>query len=174
MKQRTGYLFKDKKTKKWVARVTYTDEAGKRRNVKRYCETKTEARTKLDELKRQLDNRSEQAIDSDKMKFREVAERYEKAKLIEPVYVGEKKVAGMRSTYVPKLYLKLLVEYFGNKRVRSITHRHRSLQARQAQDAYPARREGRRTRNRTHSNGDQSGVGKAADGAQLREASGLD
>lgn len=122
MKQRTGYLFKDKKTKKWVARVTYTDEAGKRRNVKRYCETKTEARTKLDALKRQLDNRGEQAIDGDKMKFREVAERYEKAKLIEPVYVGEKKVAGMRSTYVPKLYLKLLVEYFGNKRVRSITH----------------------------------------------------
>lgn len=122
MKQRTGYLYKDKDTKKWVARVTYTDEAGKRRNVKRYCETKTEARIKLDELRRTITDRGEQAIDGDKLKFRDVAERYEKTKLIEPVYVGEKKVAGMRSLYVPKLYVKKLIEHFGNKRARSITH----------------------------------------------------
>jgi integrase len=122
MKQRTGYLFKDKATGKWVARVTFTDEAGKRRNVKRYCETKTEAREKLDVLKRDIKERGQQSVDGDKLRFRDVAERYEQTKLIEPVYVGEKKVAGMRSLYTPKLYVKTLVSHFGNKRVRSITH----------------------------------------------------
>jgi hypothetical protein len=46
MKQRTGYIYKDKARNKWVARVTFTDETGKRRNVKAYCATKTEARDK--------------------------------------------------------------------------------------------------------------------------------
>lgn len=122
MKQRTGYLFKDKTTGKWVARVTFTDESGKRRNVKRYCESKTEARDKLDALKRDIKERGQQSIEGDKMRFREVAERYEQTKLIEPVYVDGKKVAGMRSLYTPKLYVKTLVEHFGNKRVRAITH----------------------------------------------------
>jgi len=32
-KERTGYVFQDEQ-KRWFARLTYTDEAGARRNVK--------------------------------------------------------------------------------------------------------------------------------------------
>lgn len=120
MKQRTGYLYKD--GKRWVARVTFTDETGKRRNVKRYCETKTEARQKLDALKLQLGDRGQNSIEGDKLKFCEVARRYSETKLIEPLYVGERKVAGMRSLVAPRLYVKVLTEHFGNQRIRSITH----------------------------------------------------
>jgi integrase len=51
-----------------------------------------------------------------------VAERYEAAKLIPAVYVGDKKVAGLRSLKAPKIYLKRLVEHFGAARIRSITY----------------------------------------------------
>ncbi|HEX8998564.1 MAG TPA: hypothetical protein VGB07_01620 [Blastocatellia bacterium] len=74
-KQSTGYIFKDKAIGKWGARITATDPSDKRRNIKRYCETKTEARIKLDALKRELSERGEQSIDGGKMKFREAAER---------------------------------------------------------------------------------------------------
>jgi integrase len=120
MKTRTGYIYRE--GRRWVARVTHTDASGKRRNVKRYCENKTEARLRLRQLVRQLDERGEKAIEGDKMKFRDVARRYAETKLIEATYVGEKKVAGFRSLVAPKLYLKVLADHFGNKRIRSITH----------------------------------------------------
>jgi len=69
-KQSTGYIFKDKAIGKWGARITATDPSDKRRNIKRYCETKTEARIKLDALKRELSERGEQSIDGGKMEVR--------------------------------------------------------------------------------------------------------
>ncbi len=122
MKQRTGYIYRDKSRNRWVARVTFTDETGKRRNVKAYCATKTEARDKLDELRRDLKQRGQSAVDGNKLKFKELADKYEAVKLVEAVYVDGRKVGGMRSTYTPKLYVKTLVAHFGNKRVRAITH----------------------------------------------------
>ncbi len=44
MKQRNGYVYRDGKS--WVARLDFTDESGKRRVIRRYCETKTEANQK--------------------------------------------------------------------------------------------------------------------------------
>jgi integrase len=120
MKARTGYLYKE--NSRWVARVTYTDEAGKRRNVKRYCSDKTEARLKLRRLLRELEDRGERSIDGDKMKFRDLAKRYTETRLIPAVYVGEKQVAGLRSLAPPKIYLRVLTDHFGSKRIRTITH----------------------------------------------------
>ncbi len=120
MREQTGYVFKD--GKKWVARVTYTDPSGKRRNIKRYCETKTDAKRECDRIIRELEERGKQSFESAKMRFRELAEKYAEAKLIEPVYVDGRKVAGMRSLYSAKLYTATLVEYFGNRKVREISH----------------------------------------------------
>ncbi len=120
MKQQTGYILKD--GKKWVARVTYTDPSGKRRNVKRYCLTRTDAKRECDRIIRELEERGKQSFDSTKMRFRELAEKYAEAKLIEPVYVNGRKVAGMRSLYSAKLYTATLVEHFGNRKVREISH----------------------------------------------------
>src|SRR5262249_21411987 len=61
-------------------------------------------------------------FDAGRMRFRELVEKYAEAKLIEPVYIGERKVAGMRSLYNAKLYTKTLVEYFGNRKVKEIKH----------------------------------------------------
>src|SRR4029434_6986031 len=50
MKARTGYIYKEDSV--WIARITFTDAAGRRRNVKRRAATRTEARRKLDKMRR--------------------------------------------------------------------------------------------------------------------------
>ncbi|MBK6799447.1 MAG: Arm DNA-binding domain-containing protein [Acidobacteria bacterium] len=82
MKKQTGYVYQD--GDRWVARVTYTDSSGKRRNVKKYCDTKTEAKRKCDSIISDLESRGVRGFDANKMKFRELAERYSQNKLVEP------------------------------------------------------------------------------------------
>lgn len=55
MKDRSGYVYEDKKTGKWVARVTFTDATGKRRNVTRMADSITAAREKLKALKPKIE-----------------------------------------------------------------------------------------------------------------------
>jgi hypothetical protein len=46
-KQRTGYVYFDKKRKTWTARLTYKYELGRTRNIKRQVANKTEGNTLL-------------------------------------------------------------------------------------------------------------------------------
>ena len=120
MKQRNGYVYRDGQS--WVARLDFTDESGKRRVIRRYCETKTEANRKRFEIVRSLEERGEKAIDGDRLTFKELAEKYKETRLIPAEYVNKRKVAGVRSLQTPVGMLNVLVEHFGNRKVRSITH----------------------------------------------------
>ena len=120
MKQRTGYLYKEGNS--WVARVTYTDETGKRRNVKRYRPTKTEARNERDKLLRELTTRGEAFLDGDRLTFQQVAARYEVLKITPAQFIGEKKIKGMKSHATAKLFLDVLTDYFGKRKMKSIRH----------------------------------------------------
>jgi integrase len=106
----------------WLARLTYADETGKRRNVKRRAENKTEAKEELKRLINKLEGQGEQALDGDTMTFRDLASVYEKRKLIPAEYHGDRKVRGLRSYKTPLGYLKTLSVYFGNRRIKNITH----------------------------------------------------
>ena len=120
MRQRTGYLYKEGNS--WVARVTFTDETGKRRNVKRYRPTKTEARNERDKLLRELSARGEAFLDGDKLTFGQVADRYEELKITEAKFIGEKKIKGMKSHATAKYFLDVLRDYFGKRKMTSIKH----------------------------------------------------
>ena len=120
MKQRNGYVYRDGKS--WVARLDFTDESGKRRIIRRYCETKTEANQKRLELIRSLEERGEKAVDGDKLTFKALAEKYQEVKLIPAEYVNKRKIAGVRSLAGSLGALKILVEHFGNRKVKSLTH----------------------------------------------------
>jgi len=120
MKHRNGYVYREGNS--WVARVDFTDESGKRRVARRYCETKTEANRKRQELVRTIEERGEKAIDGDRLTFRSLAEKYKEAKLIPAEYVNKRKVAGVRSLSPSLVMLKVLVQYFGDRGVKSITH----------------------------------------------------
>jgi integrase len=106
----------------WIARLTYVDETGKRRNVKRRAENKTEAKEELKRLIGKLDNQGEQALDGDKMTFRDLAKVYEQRRLVPAEYHGDRKVRGLRSYKTPLGYLKILTTHFGSRRIKNITH----------------------------------------------------
>jgi integrase len=120
MKHRDGYVYRE--GNRWVARVDFTDESGKRRIARRYCETKSEANRKRLELARSIEERGEKAIDGDKLTFKTLAEKYRELKLIPAQYVNQRKVAGVRSLGPALAALRALIEYFNERRIKSITH----------------------------------------------------
>ena len=61
-------------------------------------------------------------IESDRMKFADLAQQYEEAKLIPPKYQGDAKIAGLRSYKTQQRRLKTLVDHFGHRLIKSITH----------------------------------------------------
>lgn len=121
-RQRTGYVYYWKERKSWYARLTFTDASGKRRNVCRSVENKTEGNKLLKKILRDLEDGGEKTLESEKMTFRQLAKLYSDRKLIAAEYQGDTKVRGLRSHKILQGYLKTLVEHFGGLRVRAITH----------------------------------------------------
>jgi integrase len=104
------------------ARITYTDSLGKRHDLMRRAETRTEAKNILRKLLRQFEDRGEQSIEGDRMRFKDLAHFYKERRLKPAEYHGGRKFAGLRSYETPLGYLEVLVEYFGKRRIKGITH----------------------------------------------------
>jgi integrase len=121
MANRTGYVYQDKSTGKWTARVTFTDSRGKKRNVRRVAENKTAAKALLRELLSKLEGKGESSIDAEKITFRELAEKYKAFKVKPAEYVGDRKTGGLRSVLSVEYRIAALLDYFGKMRLRSIT-----------------------------------------------------
>lgn len=125
-KQRTGYVYYDKKRKTWTARLTYKDELGRTRNVKRQVGNKTEGNLLLKKLLREIEQHGSSIIDGDKLTFARLADIYKDEKLIEPVYEEDDgvrvRVAGLRSYKGERRRLRNLTDHFGARRVVTITH----------------------------------------------------
>lgn len=123
-KERRGCIVE--KNGRLYVRLQYTDQLGRRRELMRRAQDRKHARQLQKELVKELDAAQEgnqrAVLDGAKLTFSKVAERYAEVKLIEAVYVADKKVAGLRSLKAPKIYLARLVEHFGAARIRSITY----------------------------------------------------
>src|SRR5918992_5584147 len=98
MAKEKGYVFKDK-FNRWFARTSYRDETGKYHNVKKVARDRTHAKEVLKQLLRELDDHGGKSLASARMTFGELADYYDKTYLIEAQYVGDRKVAGLRSCY---------------------------------------------------------------------------
>jgi integrase len=121
MKERSGFIVE--RAGKLYVRVSYTDSLGKRRELMRRATDRQHARQLKKDLVKQLDSAdAEQKLAAEKTSFREVAERYKEQKLIPAQYVGDRKVAGRRSLESPLRWIQLLIDHFGNARLRFITH----------------------------------------------------
>jgi integrase len=120
-KDRTGFIVEIEG--KLYARICYTDHAGNRKELKRRASDRTEAKKILKDLQAKLDSADrDQQLQAEKMKFSKLAEIYSERKLIPAEYVGDRKVAGLRSLAPPKLSLRYLVEHFGTQLIQTITH----------------------------------------------------
>ncbi|MCI0338906.1 MAG: site-specific integrase [Acidobacteria bacterium] len=122
MKSKTGYVFYDKDRKYWVARITWSEASGKRRERRAKVINKTEGRLLLKEWVTEIEEGSaDKIIDGSRMNFRKLSEVYAEKKLIPAVIKGTERVAGMKTYKTQKGFLRALVEYFGNKKIASIT-----------------------------------------------------
>jgi len=118
MKSSTGHVSYDKRRGAWYGRVTFT-ENGKRVHRRVYGANKTEAREKLDELRAEIKSKTHVK----EITFAALADDFEKTRLIEARYVGEKKVAGRRELSAPKAWLARLRDHFGKYKLAKITAR---------------------------------------------------
>ncbi|MGH9846686.1 MAG: hypothetical protein ACREEM_48930, partial [Blastocatellia bacterium] len=120
MKPRTGYVYRDGKS--WVARLTYTDlETGKRKQLKRYAPTKTEASELLQTLRQTLKDHGAKPLDGERMAVSQLADHYIKARLKPAEYHGERKISGLRSYQSPRSHAETIKNFFGSKRLKAVT-----------------------------------------------------
>jgi integrase len=108
----------------WYARIQYTDEVGRRKQSERkpLYNTKTAAKELAKEMLRELEGEGVASLDAATMTFDDLADFYQQHYLQEPEYVDGVKVSGLRSKYDYELRLRPLREFFGKKKLRSITH----------------------------------------------------
>ena len=92
-KERSGYVYENKANEKWIARVTFTDSRGNRRNVKRVADREAKANKLLRKIPNDLEKDGEKSIDSAKMSFRDLVEKYKAFKVKPAEYVGDRKTA---------------------------------------------------------------------------------
>jgi integrase len=107
---------------RWQARISYVDEQGKRRVLRRFCETKGEAAEALWQLRRQLEDEGGAGFDTARLTMTDLCDYYERTYMIPAKYVDGRKVAGLRGLRDLPARLKAIREYFGSKKLRSITH----------------------------------------------------
>ncbi|MDT5061435.1 MAG: hypothetical protein QOH63_1894 [Acidobacteriota bacterium] len=122
MKSRTGYIFQNEKTGKWFARVTYTDRNGKRKNIQRKVENKSKGDELLKKLIHSIENDGASSIETEKLTLNDLADHYEKHYLKEAQYVNGRKVSGLRSVVTVRGYIKILRDYFGKQKLRTIIY----------------------------------------------------
>jgi integrase len=122
MKSNKGYVFFDEKRDGWYARITFTNETGKRKDVKRKVKNKSEGDKLLKNLIVTFDNLGIKGINAENVTFSDLAKYYEEIYCIPVQYVNGRKVAGLRSLVSVKGYLKVFRDYFREIKLKSITY----------------------------------------------------
>ncbi len=107
---------------KLYARIQFIGEDGKRREKKVVVKSRSEARKKFKELRQKLEDHGEQAVVAHNMTFKELADRYKKTKLVPAVIRNGRKVSGLRSHKTPLGFLQTLLDHFGRRQLRAISH----------------------------------------------------
>ena len=110
----------------YVARCIFLDDDGKQRERTREARTEAEAKDFQREFQTQFKRSGGREIEAAKMTFNDLANHYEKHFAKAAEYVGDKKIAGVRSLATAKHYVKTLREHFGNRKLKGITYGHLS------------------------------------------------
>src|ERR1044072_70083 len=108
--------------KKHYARVQFTDENGRKRDLWRRAESRTHAKELIRKLLRELEESGTKTLDAARVTFSELAEFYLDNYLVEAEYANGIKVSGLRALATPKMQLKTLRQFFGRKKLRDLTY----------------------------------------------------
>jgi hypothetical protein len=77
-KRQKDYRIRDGKV---YARITYTDERGKRRDLMRLADSRAHAKELAAQMRRELKDHGPRVVDADKLKFETLAKYYEEDRL---------------------------------------------------------------------------------------------
>jgi integrase len=105
---------------KLYARLQYKADNGKYKVKYKSISDKRTARSAVEEMRRELEVHGEETLTSDKMTFKDLAEKYEDVKLIPATYQDGVKVSGKRSIAPVKSALNALLPFFERKLIRNI------------------------------------------------------
>ncbi|HLL73925.1 MAG TPA: site-specific integrase [Pyrinomonadaceae bacterium] len=109
---------------KLYARVQFTDEGGRRRDLWRKAENRTQARELCRQLLSEIESQGTSAFDNSKVTFADLCDYYRGNYLTEARYVNGIKVSGLRSLKTSKYQLNALRAFFGRVRLRNLTYEH--------------------------------------------------
>ena len=121
MNKRKGYVSKDKNGK-WFCRVTATDATGRRKDIRRIADSKSDARSILIQLVRDLDDGGIRVVQTWNRTFRDLVDLYEAQYAIPARFVNGQKVGGMRGSRIVRTYTACFRPFFGSKPVKEITY----------------------------------------------------
>lgn len=94
MRKRTGSIFQRRGG--WWARVTFVEPVtGKRRDLQRRARTRSDAIDLRDRLLHEFDQSDGRSFTFDGATFNQFADWYQTTYLVAPVYVQERRVAGL-------------------------------------------------------------------------------
>ncbi len=119
-RERTGTILE--RNGKIYARIRFKDENGKQRDLWRIAVSKADARKKLKKLLKDSEQLSAKELDSANMTFEQLADYYIKNYLNKAIYVGDKKVSGVRGVTEAMCAVKPLKTYFGTRKIKTITY----------------------------------------------------
>src|SRR5947209_1702 len=118
-RERKGSIVKRKG--KLYARVRFTDENGRQRDLWRAAEDQKHARHLIRQLLKEIENSTPKQLDALNMTFAELADYFIKNYIHAAVYIGDRKVSGVRSLVTARCSIKPLIARFGSRKLRSIT-----------------------------------------------------
>lgn len=117
---RTGAIVE--KNGKIYARVRYTSEDGKRKDLWLQAKNRTDAQDIIQDKIKELKEQGTKSVDASRMTFGELADYFEKNFLITAEYVDGRKIAGRRSVKGLKEQLEIMRGFFHNNPIRSISY----------------------------------------------------
>jgi len=115
-RERTGFIIE--RNGKIYVRLQFTDPVtGKRREFMRGAKSREKAEKLWMKLLREIEEYGETSLEGDRVTFDQLADEYQKKKLVPAKVLEGKKVAGMKSLKSAIGEVKALREYFGKKRI---------------------------------------------------------
>jgi integrase len=110
------------KNGKLYARIRFTDDSGKQRDLWRAAKNRKDAQEKIKGLLKDAENKTSQEFDASRMKFDQLADWYSKTYLHEAIYINDRKISGIRNIKPSFYNLQCLRSHFGNQLIQLITH----------------------------------------------------
>lgn len=110
------------KNGRWYGRVRYALPNGKRKDIWMPAQDRTHAAQLVRDKLRELETTGETDINSDRVTFSQLAEKYKEKKLFAAKIISGRKVAGLKSLKSALAELASLKDGFGKQRIKTITH----------------------------------------------------